>query len=198
MKFIAVTDRSLCRGSLITQLERILNLPDEAALPKPDMVILREKDLLEAEYEALAGQVILLCREYQTECILHTYPHVSERLGHGKIHLSLSSLERMQESGEWSGIREMFDKTGVSVHSVSEAERAVCLGADYLMAGHVFSTDCKKGVPPRGPSFLADVVKTVDRRCPVYGIGGMDRTKLSAVAETGAEGICIMSGYMKV
>ena len=71
MKFIAVTDRSLCRGSLITQLERILNLPDEAALPKPDMVILREKDLSEAEYEALAGQVILLCREYQT-CLLYT------------------------------------------------------------------------------------------------------------------------------
>ncbi|MCD2492636.1 thiamine phosphate synthase [Lacrimispora sp. NSJ-141] len=197
MKFIAVTDRSLCRGSLMAQLERILNLPDEAALPKPDMVILREKDLSEAEYEALARQVILLCREYQTECILHTYPHAAERLGHWKIHLSLPSLEKMQDSGEWYEIKSLFDMTGVSVHSVSEAERAVRLGADYLTAGHVFSTDCKKGVPPRGLFFLADVVKAANRRCPVYGIGGMDRTKLSAVTETGAEGICIMSGYMK-
>lgn len=39
---------------------------------------------------------------------------------------------------------------GTSVHSLEEAREAQTLGADYLTAGHIYATDCKRGLPPRG------------------------------------------------
>ena len=48
-------------------------------------------------------------------------------------------------------------KIGVSIHSAEEAKEAVSLGASYLTAGHIFTTDCKKGVPARGLEFLKEV-----------------------------------------
>lgn len=201
MKFIAVTNRGLCKIPFLEQLEKIMELSEEDELPKPDMLILREKDLKENEYEALAKEVLSMCHEFEVECILHTYTGAAQRLGCGSIHLPLPVLETMEKNGEWKEIRNCFEKKGVSVHSAEEARRAACLGADYLTAGHVFATDCKKGVPPRGLPFLeaaAAAAHEIKETLPVYGIGGMDRGKVPDVAKTGAGGICIMSGYMKI
>ena len=73
-----------------------------------------------------------------------------------------------------------------------EAER---LGAAYVTAGHIFTTDCKKGLPPRGLEFLTDVVNAV--KIPVYGIGGIDEENITKIMECGAAGGCMMSGFMK-
>lgn len=69
------------------------------------------------------------------------------------------------------------------------------LGADFVFAGHVFATDCKKGLPPRGLDFLRDVVGAVD--IPVYGIGGINEKNIKQIMECGAAGGCMMSGFMK-
>ena len=60
---------------------------------------------------------------------------------------------------------------GTSVHSVEEAIEAQNLGATYISAGHIFATDCKKGVPPRGLDFLKKVCQTAT--IPVYSIVGI-------------------------
>jgi thiamine-phosphate pyrophosphorylase len=59
----------------------------------------------------------------------------------------------------------------VSVHSKDEAIKACSLGASFLIAGHIFETDCKKGVVPRGLIFLKEIVNTV--KIPVFSIGGI-------------------------
>ncbi len=64
-----------------------------------------------------------------------------------------------------------FHTVGTSIHSVSEAVEAEKLGASYLTAGHIYVTDCKKGLPPRGLPFLQHVCQAV--QIPVYGIGGI-------------------------
>lgn len=46
-RLIVITNRQICSGDYLTQLERVLSL-------QPHALILREKDLLEAEYIALA------------------------------------------------------------------------------------------------------------------------------------------------
>ena len=83
---------------------------------------------------------------------------------------------------------------GVSIHAPEEAVRAQKLGADYVTAGHVFATDCKKGLPGRGLPWLEGVVKAVS--IPVYAIGGIGPDNLAAVARTGAAGACLMSAFM--
>ena len=86
---------------------------------------------------------------------------------------------------------------GASCHSVEDALCAYKLGCDYVTAGHVYITDCKKGLAPRGIDFLKKMCDSVP--IPVYGIGGIDleSDKIDEVKQTGAKGACIMSGYMK-
>ena len=87
---------------------------------------------------------------------------------------------------------------GSSIHSVSEAQEAQRLGADYLTAGHIYATDCKAGVPPRGLDFLEEVCRSV--QIPVYGIGGVQigSDQLDEMMARGAAGACVMSGMMRL
>ena len=79
-----------------------------------------------------------------------------------------------------------------------EALEAEALGASYLIAGHIYATDCKKGLPARGTGFLRAVCEAAD--IPVYGIGGihLDEAQIKEVLGCGAAGGCIMSGMMRI
>ena len=83
---------------------------------------------------------------------------------------------------------------GFAVAEGAEAVTAAEKGADFLIAGHIFATDCKKGVPPRGLGFLTDVISNVE--IPVYAIGGINDANMQSALDCGAAGVCIMSGYM--
>ena len=95
-------------------------------------------------------------------------------------------------------MRESLEISGSSVHSVEDALKAESLGADYLTAGHIYTTDCKKGLPPRGLEFLENVCKAV--KIPVYAIGGIHpgTGQLNEIMEHGSAGGCIMSDMMKI
>lgn len=174
-KLICVTNRNLCIGDF---KDRIAELHKNGIT-----VILREKDLSEAEYKALASKLISIC----PDIILHTYVNTAEKLGIGKIHLPFRMMDK--------NVAERFGTVGVSVHSSEEAAAAEKMCAGYVMAGHIFTTDCKKGLAPRGIDFLGDVVKSVN--IPVCGIGGISPDNVSLIKETGAAGVCIMSGFMR-
>ena len=146
----------------------------------------------EEEYFLLAKEVLEICRQYQVSCILHTYVEAARKLGHPCIHLPLFLLEKYQ------GKLGDFQETGCSVHSVEDALKAQQLGATYVTAGHIYTTNCKKGLPPRGLEFLGEVCNAVT--VPVYAIGGIHpgTDQLSQVMRHGAAGGCIMSDMMKI
>lgn len=91
-----------------------------------------------------------------------------------------------------------ISKIGTSVHSVEDAKEAERLGVSYMTAGHIYVTDCKKGLAPRGLGFLKDVCSTVN--VPVYAIGGIkfDKKQWEELKQKGASGGCIMSGMMEL
>lgn len=181
-KIIAVTNRKLCHIDFLEQIETL-------AKSEVDSIILREKDLSEEEYYLLAKNVLRICEKYNKECILHNFVGVTKRLGQSKIHLSLPMLEKHHNEVK------NFEKVGVSIHSLEEVERAVALGATYITAGHIFQTDCKKHLEPRGVSFLENICRAVN--IPVYAIGGISKYNINLVKETGAKGACLMSSLMK-
>ena len=92
----------------------------------------------------------------------------------------------------------LHKKIGCSIHSVEEGVEAQKLGASYITAGHIYATDCKKGLAPRGLEFLKKVCESVT--IPVYAIGGIDvdGTRRDEVKMCGAAGSCIMSGMMRL
>ncbi len=204
-KMIAVTNRHLVMGNdaggdVDVTVNMTLNAGAEwrAAYLKqlayvaslhPKAMVLREKDLTEEKYEELAKTVIRLCEQAGTTLILHRFPEVVQHLGYDKLHLPLEMLKNM-------GRPEGLTLLGTSIHSVEDAKEAEQLGADYVFAGNIFETDCKKGLPGRGLEFLETVCKAVN--IPVYAIGGITEEKMPQILGTGAVGGCMMSGFMQL
>ena len=153
-------------------------------------IILIEKDLHEDDYEILASKVMKICKKYNTEGILHTYYDKALKLGCDKIHLPLHILKSNPN------IVKKFNTVGVSIHSLEESICAENLGASYLTVGHIFDTNCKKGIPGRGIDFLKNIVNSADIH--VYAIGGISYSNIPQIIDTGAYGICIMSGLMSI
>ena len=187
-KILAITNRHLCNNDFLEQIQDICSLNEKKTVIKSVSIVLREKDLSENDYKDLAAKVIKICEKNNTECILHNFYKVAKELNCKKIHLPLHVLKSKPD------VCKEFNEVGVSIHSVSEAIEAVNLGATYITAGHIFATDCKKDIPPRGLSFLSSVCSSVN--IPVYAIGGISPENAEKAINAGAEGICIMSGLM--
>lgn len=86
-------------------------------------------------------------------------------------------------------------RIGTSIHSVEDAVFAESHGADYITAGHIFTTDCKKGLPGRGIDWLKSICHAVS--IPVYAIGGISDANVSILSDCNIAGYCMMSASMK-
>ena len=183
---ICVTNRHLCPGDYRETLVKI-------AKAHPHAIILREKDMSEQEYRELATWFLPICREAGTKLILHYFQNVAMELKPDGLHMPLDRLEEiLSETGsDLSYVSEL----GVSCHSVEDARRAEKLGCTYILAGHIYDTDCKKGLPGRGTEFLRKVTESIT--FPVYAIGGIAPENIDEVRSSGAAGACIMSSAMK-
>lgn len=204
------------------RISEIVNMKQDI---RPASIILREKDLSEEEYREVAKRLKTICDRAGVVFCAHNYALVAEELG-TPAHFPLHVLEKLVRDKKISktnprnsgmlneisngmpdgrsnnildGRSEIYNlmRYGASCHSVEDALCAYKLGCDYVTAGHVYITDCKKGLAPRGIDFLKKMCVSVP--IPVYGIGGIDleSDKIDEVKQAGAKGACIMSGYMK-
>lgn len=179
---LCVTNRLLCKEDFLYRIEKI-------AACGPAGIILREKDLTGEEYMILAEQVMEICKKYAVPCILHSFIQEARKLKSEAIHLPLPVLRGMTKEDKAD-----FKIIGASCHSADDAVEAENLGCTYITAGHIFATDCKKSLPPRGTGFLKIVCRSVS--VPVYAIGGINSGNVESVRNAGAKGACIMSGLM--
>ncbi len=196
---ICVTNKSICEKNGVLFLEQI----KKVAEARPLAIVLREKDLSLEEYRELAGKVSKMCREVEGsrliihnfyELILEDETDLANVLSY--LHMPLWKLEELynNQPDEYARLREKLVGLGASCHSVEDAKLAEKLGSTYIIAGHIYNTDCKKGLEGRGLGFLRDVVEAVS--IPVYAIGGITPENINDVRNNGASGACIMSSSM--
>lgn len=179
----AITNRTLVETEqFLEQIERIV-------AKKPKSIVLREKDLTQEEYRVLAWQVKEIAEGGNVPLFLHKYWQVAKELGISCIHMPLADLKHMSKEE-----KAQFTQIGTSVHSLVELKRAEELGATYVFVGHIFATNCKKGLAPRGVSFLKKIVE--QSHVPVYAIGGISDENSGLCKEAGAAGVCLMSACM--
>lgn len=179
---VSVTAKPLCKDDF---LQRIRKISDSEV----QYIILREKYLSEQEYYSLAKEVLSVCDK--EKLIIHNFIGTAESLGIKKIHLPFSAFKELNG-------RRNYDIVGTSVHSVDDAAFARENGADYITAGNIYETDCKKGLKGKGVNFLRNVCESVD--IPVYAIGGINADTASgfkAVTEKNFAGVCVMSLLMQ-
>lgn len=189
LPLIVVTDSATCPRPLPKQIERLAKLTKL----RPQAVILRAKSLDKAAYRTLALQAQQSCKVTGIPLILHSDWQLAHDLGISKLHLPLALLRQISEYE-----RAYFTWLSTSVHSVGEAQEAQALGATVLIAGHIYTTQCKAGLAPRGLGFLQNVCSAVS--LPVYSIGGIsfDAAQHAELQANGARGACVMSAYMRL
>lgn len=189
LPLIAVTDSASCPRPLAEQIERLTKLTEL----RPQAVILRAKALDKAAYRTLALQAQQSCEAAGIPLILHSDWQLAHDLGISMLHLPLALLRQISEYE-----RAYFTWLSTSVHSVEEAQEAQSLGATVLIAGHIYTTQCKAGLAPRGLSFLQAVCSAIS--LPVYAIGGIgfDAAQHAELKANGARGACVMSAYMRL
>lgn len=116
------------------------------------------------------------------------FPSIALALHTGGLQLPGTTPSLVFQDELCQGIK----RIGVSVHHADEAKWREKEGADYVMFGHIFTTNSKRGAPPRGLEQLRKLVNHVN--IPVIAIGGMTPARVKSVLDTGASGIAVMSG----
>lgn len=176
-KIICVTDRKLCKEDFLARIEKV-------ASARPDRIIFRDKDCSDEEYAEFAFRVLEISIKYGVSC------SVCRNLDFcNNIHMTMPMLQHTH-------LKDMnfINLAGASVHSIEEAVEAKKMGVDYVIAGHIFETGCKPDLAPRGLDFLKQVCESV--KIPVYAIGGINSENIRQIVQAGADGACIMSGFM--
>ncbi|CDA07465.1 thiamine phosphate synthase [Fusobacterium animalis] len=200
IKLNIISNRKLCENeNLEKQIEKIFSAYQrKITLENFEIVALtlREKDLYKNEYLKLVEKIYSICQKYRIDLILHqNYDLVLEdKYNIEGIHLSYNTFKSLNKNIREELIRK-YKKIGVSIHSIDEAKEVENLGANYVVAGHIFKTDCKKDLEPRGLKFIQEL--SLILTIPIFAIGGINQENSHLVINSGAFGVCMMSSLMK-
>ena len=200
IKLNIISNRKLCENeNLEKQIEKISSAYEKKMILENFEIValtLREKDLDKNEYLKLIEEIYHICQKYKINLILHqNYDlNLDNKYNIEGIHLSYDIFKSLNENIKAELIKK-YKRIGVSIHSLDEAKEVENLGASYVVAGHIFETDCKKGLEPRGLKFVEELSSILT--IPIFAIGGIDEKNSQSVINSGAFGVCMMSSMMK-
>lgn len=200
---IGITNRNLC----IDFYEQIKKI----SRSKLNYLIIREKDLNNEELLELALRVKKELKNTNIKIIVNSNIDVARNMEADGIQLSFKNFIEinnklctenrinLKQTVDNFKLNEkkhnVYKMIGVSIHSYEEGIEAYKLGADYVIYGHVFQTDCKKDITPRGVKEIQLLSEKIN--IPIIGLGGIDEKNLKKVINSGAKGIALMSSLMK-
>ena len=200
IKLNIISNRKLCENeNLERQIEKIFSAYEKKIILENFEIValtLREKDLNENEYLKLLEKIYPICKKYKINLILHqNYDlNLDDRYNIDGIHLSYNIFKSLNKNIKAELIKK-YKRIGVSIHSLDEAKEVENLGASYVVAGHIFETDCKKGLEPKGLKFIENLSSMLT--IPIFAIGGIDEKNSQSIIDSGAFGLCMMSSLMK-
>ena len=200
IKLNIITNRKLCENeNLEKKIKKIFSAYEKKIILKNFEIValtLREKDLDKNEYLNLVKKIYPICKKYGIDLILHqNYDlNLDEKYNIEGIHLSYEIFKSLNKNIREKLIKK-YKRIGVSIHSLEEAKDVENLGATYVVAGHIFETDCKKGLEPRGLNFIKELSSILT--IPIFAIGGINEENSNLVLNSGAFGVCMMSSLMK-
>ena len=200
IKLNIISNRKLCENeNLEKQIKKIFSAYEKKIILKNFEIValtLREKDLDKNEYLNLVEKIYPICKKYGIDLILHqNYDlNLDKKYNIEGIHLSYEIFKSLNKNIREKLIKK-YKRIGVSIHSLEEAKDVENLGATYVVAGHIFETDCKKGLEPRGLNFIKELSSILT--IPIFAIGGINEENSNLVLNSGAFGVCMMSSLMK-
>ena len=113
--------------------------------------------------------------------------HIKEIAAKYSVHIGQNDMDYV-EARKLLGDNKII---GMTAPSVSLAKKAEKLGADYIGAGAVFSTNTKKDTKPLELSTLKEICNSVS--IPVVAIGGIDHSNVRELKGTDIDGVAVIS-----
>ena len=200
IKLNIISNRKLCENeNLEKQIEKIFSAYQRKIILENFEIValtLRDTELYKNEYLKLVEKIYPICQKYRIDLILHqNYDlRLDNKYNIKGLHLSYDSFKSLNKNIREELIRK-YKKIGVSIHSVDEAKEVENLGANYVVAGHIFKTDCKKDLEPRGLKFIQEL--SLILTIPIFAIGGINQENSHLVINSGVFGVCMMSSLMR-
>nr|WP_314521432.1 thiamine phosphate synthase [uncultured Campylobacter sp.] len=130
----------------------------------------------------------------QPAVFVHNFADFALRKGERNLWLPLGVLRSFSAARGAEFLRANFKKLVASCHSEAEASEALELGANAICLSHIFATDCKAGLMPRGLNLIRAVRGFYDGE--IYALGGITPRNFVSVLRAGADRIAVMSSAM--
>ncbi|MCX7829976.1 MAG: thiamine phosphate synthase [Acidobacteria bacterium] len=177
MIFYAITDRKLDKNrSLFAQIKRLISFG-------VDWIQIREKDLSDTKLLAIAQKARQMAEKKKIKIFISNRADIAHLANCDGIHLSSDSIPTKE-------IKKRFKNLLVikSCHSLEEIKRAKKDGADFVTLSPIFETKSKESKSiPLGLKMLNKAVYSL--KMPIVALGGVDKTKILDLANSGAYGI---------
>ncbi|MFC1497296.1 thiamine phosphate synthase [Verrucomicrobiota bacterium] len=176
-----VTSQSMSAG------RTTLEIVQSALMGGIRLIQLREKDLPETQFKALAGKVKSLTDRAEALLLINDRLDAAIETGADGVHLGQDDLP----------VNEAREQTpdliiGASTHSVEEAVKAQADGASYVNIGPIFPTQTKEGCS----EFLGiEAVKEISSAItiPFTVMGGIKENHIPDLISAGARVIAIVT-----
>ena len=125
---------------------------------------------------------------------VHNFADFALQAGERNLWLPLGVLRSFSAARGAEFLRANFKKLIASCHSEAEAREALELGASAICLSHIFATDCKAGLTPKGLNLIRAVRGFYDGE--IYALGGITPRNFASVLRAGADRIAVMSSAM--
>lgn len=179
-----ITDRDVLKGrDLIQSLE-------EAISGGASLVQLREKNATSLEFYKLALEVKKATQKHNIPLIINDRLDIAIAVDAEGVHLGQQDLP-IAIARKILGQGKII---GASTANLGEALRAQDEGADYIGVGALFPTDTKTNTR----KVTLDEIKNIKQKViiPVVGIGGINEKNIKSVADTGVDGVALVSAIL--
>jgi len=176
------------RISSLTHTQQVKRLIDGGAT----FIQLRDKGSSARAFYDDAVHALRIARSARASIIINDRVDVALALGADGVHLGQTDLPVPIA-------RQLLARNriiGYSTHDLEQVRIALDLPIDYLAFGPVFQTRSKQNPDPTVGLETLSNVKSLAGAMPVVAIGGIDRSTVENVLETGVDAVAIISDIL--
>ena len=163
----------------------IFAIAEATASAGASVIQLRHKQAPEMVVKDEARTIAQICRANGTLFIVNDSPEIAAEVGADGVHVGQGDLP----ISECRTILQPHQIVGKSNALLDEAIASFEQGADYVAVGSIYTTTTKSDTRPAGLTTLRAVADRVT--APIVAIGGINASNIAAVAQAGADCICV-------
>lgn len=185
-KVYPITDTKLSQLSHVEQVKHLL--AGGAAL-----IQLREKRMSPREFYSDADDALCIARAAGARLIINDRVDIAMALGADGVHLGQTDMP-VRAARRLLGDDAVI---GFSTHNFEQAQAALKLPIDYLAFGPIYSTTTKLNPDPVAGINELTRIRAAVGSMPIVAIGGINRSNVQEVLQSGADSAAIISAILK-